>query len=358
MRNRCQGPDKGLRNAMAAWIALGAALLIVPHSSAQTAQGTMAQDVQVRIANATTGQPGACDRLTIDYVSARLDNLIDIRPAGAEFTIPAVPLKDEGLYLVTAWHQGVPYFFSKRGRDLASGVQVLHVFDTTADVQAVSITGLNLLVRRQESLVKLEYMLQVQNEAKPQATVLGSPHTFALDFPSDAQDVAAYYHRGPEPTPVETAMTGGGRLGLSAPLVSGVTTIRIEAVLPWSEGLTLPVGSDVPIQAWSLLASPQWLEVTGVGLEAGGDQDVPGFRRFSGPPLPAGQNLAVLLGGGEHQGGPQGKIFSDAAVDSEAAAAGAPAATAPQGKSRLPLVIGGILILIVVASAAWRRLRR
>lgn len=357
MRNRSPRPDKRLRNATAAWLALAATAVLCSHSFAQTAGG-FAQDVRVQIANATTGQPGSCDRITIDYVSARLDNVIDIRPEGPEFTIPAVPLKEGALYLVTAWHQGVPYFFSKRGRELVEGVQVLHVFDTTADTGAVTIAGMNVLVRRQETLVRLEYMVQVQNQAKPQATVLGSPHTFALDFPAGAQEIAAFYHRGPEPTPIETAIDANGRLGLAAPLVSGITTIRIEAVIDWSEGLTLPVGADLPLQAWSLLASPQWLEVTGVGLDSGDDQsEVPGFRRFSGQPLAAGETLTVTLGGGEQKGGPQGQIFSQAGPDSQADDQNAGPA-AQTDKSNLPLVIGGILILFVVATAASRRLRR
>ena len=40
-----------------------------------------------------------------------------------------------------------------------------------------------------------------------------------------------------------------------------------EAVVPWTESMNLPVGSNLPVAAWSVLASPEWLEVHSTDME-------------------------------------------------------------------------------------------
>ena len=64
------------------------------------------------------------------------------------------------------------------------------------------------MIRRQESLVRLEYMLQIDNAAKPQVTVLGRPATFELALPRGVSDIEASYTRGPDPTPVTVHASG------------------------------------------------------------------------------------------------------------------------------------------------------
>jgi hypothetical protein len=331
-------------------------LLVLCHlpAVAQSVQGEPA-DLKFEIINATTGEPGTIDRMTIDYVSARRNGIIDFEPSGSSFIAPAVPIKDGGQYIVAVWHQGVPYWWSVRGRELTSKTTTLHIFDTTSELQNVSITGLNLVIRRQETLLRLEYMVQVSNTTSPQKTVSDRVATFELDFPPDATSIEATYRRGPDPTPFPADTRGSRRLSLAVPLTPGQNQIRIEAVLPWQEGMEIPMGSDLDIASWSLLASPEWLEVRAMELESGPGEKLPGFNRMSGPALEAGRHFPLQLFSGEHEATEATDLFTQ---DSPAAANATDAADAdgegPGGFS-LPLLLAGALIVIVIVAAIRRR---
>ncbi len=46
------------------------------------------------------------DRLTLEYLSARPDLVLDIQPQDSSFVVREVPVKDIGNYVVTAWKDG------------------------------------------------------------------------------------------------------------------------------------------------------------------------------------------------------------------------------------------------------------
>jgi len=260
---------------------------------AQSTQGEP-EDLDFEIINVTTGQPGTIDRLEIDYSTVRLDPVLDVEPEGTSFTVPDVPIKDVGKYIVTAWKSGVPYFWSLRGRKLIDGPITLHVFDVTSDLSDITIPGMNVLIRKRESVLDLEIMLKVNNTARPQVTVLGSP-SLELIIPAGVEDLRAYYTRGPEPIDIPLHHTGGNRLGLEVPLTTGQNQIRLTCSMPWREGMKLPIGSNLAVDNWSLLATPVNLSVSGWGLEQDTSQELSGFLRFIGPPLEAGRELSMEL---------------------------------------------------------------
>ena len=311
---------------------------------AQTSMGETA-DVRFEFVNATRGEPGTVDRLTIDYNATRSNLVLDIAPEGSSLLVQDVPVKDVGNYVVTAWKDGVPYYFSRKGRQLMSEVQVLHVFETSTDRADVHITGLTAVVRREESLLHVELMLQVQNDARPQVTVVGEPGSFGLVLPAELTDIAAEYHRGLEPTPV-AATRAEGRLQLAVPLVSGGNRVRLTGVLNWREGMELGIGSDRPIDAWGLLVSPDWTQVTSMELEPDPDGSSGGYKRFVGPALAAGRTLSFRLGAGEAAADTIGELFTT--TDKTAAE---PVAEAQKKKPGLPLPILialGVIVLVLV----------
>jgi hypothetical protein len=319
---------------------------------AQTVAGEP-QDLQFEIINATTGEGAAVERLTIDYVTARANNMVDIEPADTTFTVKSVPIKEGGKYLLTVWYQDVPYWWSKRGRELTGGPVTLHVFDTVPQAADVSIGGLNLVIRHQESLVRLEYMIQVDNLAKPQVTVLGPTSTFDLALPDGATDIEAVYNRGPEPTPVPV-QGSGRRSGLSLPLTPGQNMIRLEAVVPWAEGMIIPVGSNLAVRSWSVLASPERLEIGSTDMEENDSEEVPGFRRFAGFPLEAGKTVNLRLNSGPQATGPAEDLFTqDAPTDQEDA--GESGELAKGGGMSLPLIFVGVLIILIIVATVRRR---
>ena len=319
---------------------------------AQTAQGEE-QDLVFEVNNATTGEGGSVDRMTIDYVTVRPNNLVDFGPDGSTFTVKAVPIKEGGKYIVTVWHQGVPYWWEKRGRELVAGPVTLNVFNVTPGLEGVSFSGLNLVVRRQESLVRLEYMLQILNEATPQVTVMGGRQTIELALPRDASEIVASYTRGPDPTPV-TVHFSGNHSGLLVPLTPGPNQIRLQAVVPWSEGLEIPVGSDIPVTAWSVLASPEWMEVGSSDMEENDSEKVPGFRRFAGFPLDADEVITLRLNSGQQVAGTEEELFTkDAPATQEDD--GPVKLDDKKGSMLLPLIFVGVLIIVVIAATVRRR---
>ncbi len=221
--------------------------------------------VGATLAQSTTGEPGLVDRLQIQYLSMRLEPVIDIRPTGSEFMVEAVPLRERGKYLVTAWFQNVPYYWDIKGQKLMTETTTLHVFETTDNLDTVSISGLTILFRKGSSLVNLEYMIRLENNNQPQRTVLGTGHTFALTLPVDAGNIAATYDRGPEPLPVPVTKLGDGRVGLQVPLTAGSTQVRVTANLPWQDSLEFPVGSNLAIADWGFMVSPPGGAGHGVG---------------------------------------------------------------------------------------------
>ncbi len=322
-------------------------------ATAQTVQGEPT-DLKFTVVNATTGQPGTVDRMTIEYVRSRRNGILDFEPSGSEFVAPGVPIKDVGEYIVAVWFEKVPYWWSMRGRDLIGQTTTLHVFDTTTRLDGVSIKGMNVIIRRQDSLLNLEYMLQVENAASPQQTIFDRVATFELDFPAGAREVEASYRRGPDPTPIPADTHGSQRLSLAVPLTPGVTQIQVTAVVPWQEGMTVPVGSNLAVASWSVLASPEWLEVRAMELERA-ESGAPGFKRLTGPALSAGRDLALQLFSGEHEAAPEADLFAtDSTATAAAGEAGRPEAAA-KGGFPLPLVFTGFVIIIVAALAIRRR---
>jgi hypothetical protein len=324
-------------------------------ANAQTEAGRP-QDLEFVIINATTGQGGTVDRMTIDYVTTRRNNVVDIQPPDTTFTEPDVPVVEGGKYLITVWRHGVPYWWSKRGRELVAGPITLHVFDAVSSLDGVSVSGLNLVIRRQESLLHLEYMLQINNQAKPQVTVMGSPATFELALPAGASEIEAVYTRGPDPVPVEVD-SPGSQSGLAVPLTPGQNLVRIEAVVPWSEGLEIPVGSDLPVANWSVLASPEWLEVGSTDMEENSNEPVSGFRRFVGFPLEPGEIVVLRLTGGEHEAGPEEDLFTKDATAGTETDGSAGAADGDEKKAGKPLPLIFMFVLIIVILVAVRRRR-
>jgi hypothetical protein len=318
----------------------------VPAAVAQAVAGSPA-DLQFTVRDATTGQPAAAERLVIDYVAGRLNTVYDARPSGPSFTAPGVPVKDIGQYVLTLWYQGVPYWWQKRGSDLLAGPVQLDVFSVTEARDGVALTGLNVVVRQRGAAAEFEILATIANDARPQATVLRQGGTFELPLPAGATGVEATYRRGPEPTPVAVTVAGS-RAALAMPLTPGANEVRLVARAPWDDALDLAVGSDLAIAAWSLLVAPASVTIEGAGLQAPDETSAPGYVRRPGPPLPAGESLAVRLRAGTPAGEPE-PLFTSEPESATVAAAPAPGADDEKGGG-LPLPLAALLVLIIIGA--------
>lgn len=119
----------------------------------------------------------------------------------------------------------------------------------------------------------------------------------------------------------------------------------------------MPVGSNLPVAAWSLLMSPPSVAVETTELQAPDETTVPGFVRRAGPALAAGQvacSLRLLAGA------PAGKpepLFKTS-PDSAAPAGELPAPTGAAEKRGLPLPLAGLAVLIIIGGLIFARRRR
>jgi hypothetical protein len=331
-----------------------AAALAAPPARAQAVAGSPA-DLQFTVRDATTGQPATAERLVIDYVAGRLNTILDTQPSAPSFTTAGVPVKDIGQYVLTIWYQGVPYWWQKRGSDLLAGPVELVVFSATEAREAVTMTGLNIVVRQRGDTAEIEYLAEVTNDAQPQATVQRSPGTFELPLPAGATAIEASYRRGPEPTPIDVTASGT-RAQLAVPLTPGTNHVRMVARAPWSGALELAVGSDLPLTAWSLLVTPASVAVEGPGLQAPDETSAPGYVRRPGPALGAGESLVVRLHSGTPAGEPE-QLFT-AAPESAAGDAAPAAAAADEGGRGLPLPLAALLVLIIIGALVLVRRAR
>jgi LPXTG-motif cell wall-anchored protein len=321
------------------------------------AQGVVGDptDLRFTVRNATTGQPAVAERVVIDYVAGRLNTILDTKPGGAEFTATAVPVKDIGQYIITLWYEGVPYWWQKRGTDLTAGPVALDVFGVTANLESATISGLNLVVRHRDTTAELELMVEIANDARPQVTINQASGTFDLMLPAGATGIEATYRRGPEPTAVAVTLNGT-RGTISMPLTPGTNQLRLTARVPWDGALEMPVGSNLPVAAWSLLTAPPSVTVETTELQAPDETSAPGFVRRAGPALAAGHVANLRLLAGAPAGEPE-RLFKTPA-DSAVTTGELPATTGKTDKRGLPLPLAGLAVLIIIGGLIFARRRR
>lgn len=267
------------------------ALVLLPQMSLGQSMSGTPKDLSFTVINATDGQPTGVERLKLEYLQGALQPVFDVEPPGSEFTIESVPLRERGRYLLTAWSHDVPYYWEKRGRDLLDGPFTLHVFDLSNSLADVTITGLDLVMRKTESLLEIEYMMQVNNGARPQVTVTAP---LEIPLPAGATSGQLTHLRGMEPQTL--ALEGlSGRARLAVPLTSGANALRLKVVTEYADGMRIPVGANVRIEAWGLLATPVSLEIRGHGLETGSDEAAAHHIRRRGQPLAAHEKDAFEI---------------------------------------------------------------
>lgn len=303
-------------------------------------------DLRFEVRDATTGQPAVAERIVVDYIAGRLNTILDTNPTAPAFTAAGVPIKDIGQYVITAWYRGVPYWWQKRGADLMAGPVALDVFGTSEARETVTVTGLNVVVRHRETTAEIELLCEVTNDSRPQATVLLPGSTFELQLPAGATGIEATYRRGPEPTPVAVTVNGT-RVSLAMPLTPGANSLRLTARAPWDGTLELPVGSDLPLAAWSLLVAPATVTVEAAGLQAPDESSAPGFVRRAGPALGAGESLVVRLVSGAQPGAPQELFQEPAPAAAVGDGPGGPAADG-KGKGGVPVPLAVLAVLIII----------
>ena len=311
-------------------------------------------DVTVRVVNGTSLADGRAESLTLFETGPNRQPLASERDVTGQVVLRRLFLDETRTYLVQAESDGTPYFAQATGHDLAAGPLTIYVFETTTDRAGVSVSELNLHVRRAETDLQLEYLITITNSASPQRTVLPDPTSFELLLPDGAVEAAFEVLSGAAPQKT-SAMAGQtpGRAALAVPLRSGTTRLRVTTSLPYNGRAHLALAASLPVVKFSLLASPADLRIDGDFTDAGEDAAT-GCRLWTGPALDADLELRWTV-----QGGSSPRIATRA-QDGD----GAPdRIMAPLTQARrIGLSLAGWLVVVVsftmVALALLARLRR
>ena len=302
-RHGARRTGRGARTAarlMAGWT--GTAILLLPLLLAFPTPGRgqdLPVDVTVKVVDGTTREPGRADTVSLLPLQVGRQALETAFDVEGEVILAGLELSPALEYVVEATAEGIPYYARATGRALAESPLTVYVFQTTAALDSVSVAGMNLILRRGEDELQLEYLFTIQNDVAPQRAVLPSPSSLALALPDGLGGLRAEILSRPSPAAVGTAAgPEPGWIGLAAPLPPGPTRIRLTGVLPYDGAAELPVGANLAVSQWSVLAFPPDLEIRGEGMEeasVGADVD---YSRSVGPALAAGATLVLEVRGG------------------------------------------------------------
>ncbi len=184
--------------------------------------------VTVKLINGTTGERGAAERVELREIGFAMRLLASAENVAGEVTFPGVELLNFRPYLAVAMNGGVAYRAQAVGQTFLDGEAVtVHVFDQTESLEGVTVSGMNVVVRRQAAGCELEYILTVNNDARPQRTVAAASVPVRLVTPN-LEGSSAEVYRGPEPEPAELASGADGLQGPRVALAPGTTRVVVK----------------------------------------------------------------------------------------------------------------------------------
>lgn len=279
------------------------ALLLSLLATGALDHGVLAQDavlepqtcsVTVKLVNGTTGEPGDAERVEVREIGFAMRLIASRENVAGEVTFPGVELLNFRPYLAVATRAGVAYRAQLVGQKFLEGEAVtVHVFDQTEALDGVSVTGMNVVARRQAAGCELEYILTVENASRPQRTIEASAVPVRLLMPTLTAATAEVY-RGPEPEPAEIATGADGLVGPRVAFAPGTTRVVLKGFWDVPGSARLEVGCSLPVAAWSLMVSPATLTLEAPSLSPD-PGDYPGFARLRGPALTPGQSVRIIL---------------------------------------------------------------
>jgi len=252
-------------------------------------------DLTVRVINATTNQPARAERVLIREPGAVMTTVAEGFHVDGAITFPQVEIYNYKPYIVSTWVDGVDYHVEHRGQAFLDGeAATVYAFELSADPAGLVVTGLNVLVRRREEAYSLEYVLQVDNQTRPQRTLTAASLPVQLALPAGIEQVDVQVSRGPDPLTARLQPTATGLHGVPVALPPGPARVAVRGVVN-GDRLEFNVGLNLAADTWSLLVWPAELEVGSFDLDRDRENRYSEFDRWIGRPLTAGQQVRVTV---------------------------------------------------------------
>jgi hypothetical protein len=289
------GLPRPLGAAARAAVLMGVLALLAPMllPGAVSGQGSnLPRDVTVKVVNGTTREPGRAATVSLLPLQSGVGALETAVDVVGEVTFEGLVLESTREYVAEAIAEGVPYYARATGQELENRPLTVYVFETTTALDSLEVAGMNLVLRRGEDELQLEYLFTITNAVVPQRTVLPSPATLTLPLPSALAQVQVEVLNRPAPVAVSTA--AAAQEGWT-----GQTQLRLRGRLPYNGEAEITVGTNLAVTQWSVLAFPPDLEVLGEGLASVTTDTDADYSRTRGPALEAGQTLVLQVHGGK-----------------------------------------------------------
>lgn len=315
---------------------------------------TQTGGVTVKVVNGTTGAAGDAEQVELREFGAQMRLVASAGSTVGEVTFPGVDLTPAQSYLAVAVREGVEYRAQLDGQKLLDGDAItVHVFDQTASLAGVGVSGLNIMVRRRASGCELEYVVTVENASRPPCTIAATGLPVRLALP-DLTDATAEVYGGPQPIPLKMASVGSGLVGMPVALVPGKTRIVLKGYWDVPGPASLEIGANLPVAAWNLAVCPATLAVLAPELSHESSDD-PAFAQLRGPALAVDQRLRVTLPALTSE-------IASAGMDGPGATTGRPV---PQPRPDAPRQagprwfwsVGAVVSVLLVGLGLWQRRR-
>jgi hypothetical protein len=302
-------------------------------------------DVTVLVLDAESREPVHAERVLVREPGPVTTTVADQSDVAGEITFRGLMLYNYKPYTVSVWVDGVVYHAQQTGQAFLDGEPaILHAFAQTDQLDGLVIEGMNVIVREREGGFGLEYVLRLENRSRPQRTITAAALPVRLVLPPGLQRTEVEISRGPDPLTAALQPTGDGLHGVPVDLPPGSARVTVRGFVA-GERIELGVGTNLPVEAWSLLAWPAVLEVRSFDLQRDRDTSYPEFARWRGPTLAANQRVTATVGW------PQVVGADTTAVEAVPGPAGAP----PPPRRSFPWLPVLGLIVVVVAYGLWRR---
>ncbi len=253
-------------------------------------------DATIRVELGVTGTTVRAERVLLREVGAVMTTVAEAHDVDGEVTFEDLRLFNFKPHIVSAWVEGVAYHTKVNGQVFMNGQPaVVHAFEQTDDLSGLTVTGMNVVVRQQETGFELEYIVTLDNQSRPQRTMRADALPLQLSLPRGLRGIEVDVDNGPDPLSGSTRSAGGGLQGVTAALPPGEARITIRGDLPTTDRVEFTVELNLPVAQWSLLAWPATLEVRSFDLEHDDSNAYAEFSRWRGPAMEPGREIDVSV---------------------------------------------------------------
>jgi len=136
---------------------------VIPTAMAQGGAVESMDDIVIKIVNGTNHEPGFAERVAIFLFGAMQQPLAEGLDVQGEINFGRLLLLPNSQYLIEASVEGVIYHSQATGKQLDDELMTVYVFSHTTDLTGLRATGMNLVIHRGETDLRLEYLFTVVN---------------------------------------------------------------------------------------------------------------------------------------------------------------------------------------------------